>query len=69
MTAPEQGQAAAQPDDPYGGHEFHYEPHTDLFRCIKCHVYEVVARAGDGAIKPCTGQPPSGSGPIEVNVW
>ncbi len=63
------GQAAVQPDDPYGGHEFAYESHTDLFRCIRCHMYEVTARAEDGPIKPCTGQPPTGSGPIEVNAW
>lgn len=65
VTAPAPGQAA---DDPFGGHEFHYEPRTDLFRCIRCHVYEIVARAGDGPIEPCEGTPPAGSGPIEVNA-
>jgi hypothetical protein len=55
--------------DPFGGHEFHYESHTDLFRCVKCHAYEVTAREQDGAIKPCSGQPPAGSQPIEVNAW
>lgn len=60
---PEPGQA-----DPFGGHEFGYEPHTDLFRCVRCHVYEVTARA-EGTIKPCTGEPPAGSGPVEVNAW
>lgn len=57
--------------DLYGGHEFHYEPHTDLFRCIRCHVYEVTARKGDGPgeFEPCTGEPPEGAGPIEVNAW
>ena len=54
--------------DPFGGHEFGYESHTDLFRCVRCHVYEVTARA-EGTIKPCAGQPPAGSGPIEVNAW
>ena len=54
--------------DPFGGHEFGYEPHSDLFRCVRCHVYEVTARA-EGTIKPCTGQPPAGSGPVEVNAW
>lgn len=69
VSAPEPGQPTAQPDDPYGGHEFHYEPHTDLFRCVRCHVYEVVARAEGETIKPCAGQPPAGSSPIEVNAW
>ena len=55
-------------DDPFGGHEFHYEAHTDLFRCIRCRVYEVTARADDGPIKPCTGLAPEGAGPIEVNM-
>ncbi len=67
-NAPEPEQAAAQPDDPFGGHEFAYESRTDLFRCIKCHAYEVTARAGD-TIKPCPGQPPAGAEPIEVNAW
>ncbi|MEO3856164.1 hypothetical protein [Acrocarpospora sp. B8E8] len=39
----------------FGGHEFEYESATDLFRCTECRVYEVVARDGDGPIKPCTG--------------
>lgn len=68
MTTPEKD-AATVPADPFGGHEFYYEGHTDLFRCIRCHMYEVTARAGDGPIKPCAGQPPAGSGPIEVNAW
>lgn len=55
-------------EDPFGGHEFHYEPSTDLFRCVRCHVYEVVARA-DGPIKLCAGQPPAGSEPLEVNAF
>jgi hypothetical protein len=54
--------------DPFGGHEFAYEGHTDLFRCVRCQVYEVVARS-DGTIKPCTGQPPADAGPIEVNAY
>jgi len=59
------------PADPFGGHEFAYESHTDLFRCTRCHRYEVSARKGDGPgeFEPCTGQPPAGSGPIEVNAW
>jgi hypothetical protein len=74
MTGTPQDQAAAAPAvppgqaDPFGGHEFGYEPDTDLFRCVRCHVYEVTARA-EGTIKPCAGQPPAGSGPIEVNAW
>lgn len=70
---PEDGQESAAPGapaaDPFGSHEFAYESHTDLFRCVRCHMYEVTARAGDGPIKPCPGQPPAGSGPIEVNAW
>ena len=54
--------------DLFGGHEFHYESHTDLFRCIRCHAYEVTVRAEDGSLAPCAGQPPAGSGPIEVNM-
>ena len=53
--------------DPFGGHEFHYEGHTDLFRCVRCHRYEVSVRK-DGAIEPCTGEPPAGS-QIEVNIF
>lgn len=60
--------ATPEPADPFGGHEFAYEPHTDLFRCVRCHAYEVTARDGD-TIKPCAGQPPAGAGPIEVNAW
>jgi hypothetical protein len=63
-AAPEPGAA-----DPFGGHEFAYESHTDLFRCIRCHCYEVSARKDDGTIEPCAGEPPAGSGPIEVNAW
>lgn len=44
-----------EPDGGFGGHEFEYESSTDLFRCSKCRVYEVVARDTDGPIKPCTG--------------
>jgi hypothetical protein len=55
-------------DDPFGGHEFAYEPHTDLFRCVRCHRYEVTVRKDDD-IEPCTGTAPEGSGPIEVNAW
>lgn len=55
-------------DDPYGGHEFCYEPATDLFRCIRCHKYEVVVRA-NGHIETCAGQLPPNSEPIEVNAW
>lgn len=78
MTAPEPEEPIAAPPvndvtpeqaDPYGGHEFHYEPHTDLFRCIKCHVYEVTARTENGQVNPCTGHAPAGAEPIEVNAW
>lgn len=55
--------------DPFGGHEFAYESHTDLFRCVRCHRYEVTARKDDGTIEPCAGQPPAGAEPIEVNAW
>ncbi len=24
----------------FGGHEFEYESHTDLFRCVRCRQYE-----------------------------
>jgi hypothetical protein len=63
--------AAVPPEsaDPFGGHEFAYESHTDLFRCIRCHRYEMSARRDDGTVEPCTGEPPAGSGPIEVNAW
>lgn len=56
--------------DPFGGHEFAYESHTDLFRCVRCHRYEVSVRKGDGPgeIEPCTGEPPAGS-QIEVNIF
>lgn len=56
------------PADPFGDHEFHYEDHTDLFRCIRCHRYEVTVRKGED-LEPCTGEPPAGAGPIEVNAW
>lgn len=62
-------ETAAEGTDPFGGHEFAYEGRTDLFRCIRCHRYEVSARKDDGSIEPCTGEPPVGSGPIEVNAW
>lgn len=67
MTAP--GEAVTPPpsDDPFGGHEFAYESHTDLFRCIKCHRYEVTVRKED-TIEPCTGEHPAGS-QIEVNIF
>lgn len=44
------------PGDPYGGHVFDYEGSTDLFRCSRCDVYEVTARAGKGPIAPCAGE-------------
>ena len=53
----------------YGGHEFYYESRTDLFRCVRCHRYEVSARKDDGTFEPCAGEPPVGSAPIEVNAW
>lgn len=47
--------APGEPDaDPFGGHVFEYESHTDLFRCTECQVYEVVARKDD-PIAPCKG--------------
>jgi hypothetical protein len=55
--------------DPYAGHEFGYESYTDLFRCIRCHRYEVTVRQEDGTVEPCAGQPPAGAEPIEVNAW
>ena len=55
-------------EDPFGGHEFGYESHTDLFRCVRCHRYEVAARP-DGGIDPCEGTAPAGADPIEVNAW
>jgi hypothetical protein len=43
---------------------------TYLFRCIRCHKYEVVVvNRETGVTEPCTGEPPAGSGPIEVNAW
>lgn len=39
------------PDDPFRGHEFDYEHHTDLFRCVFCREYEVTAR-DHGAAEP-----------------
>jgi hypothetical protein len=57
-------------EDQWGGHEFGYESHTDLFRCVFCQKYEVVARDLEtGIIALCTGEPPAGAGPIEVNAW
>jgi hypothetical protein len=55
--------------DPYGGHEFAYESHTDLFRCVRCHKYEVVVTKLDQPIEPCSGQLPPGAEPIEVNLY
>ncbi|MCY0923196.1 hypothetical protein OS965_34530 [Streptomyces sp. H27-G5] len=45
----------AEPEDRFGGHEFEYEQHTDLFKCTECEAYEVVARDGDGPITRCPG--------------
>ena len=57
------------PADPFGGHEFAYEGHTDLFRCVRCHKYEVtVVNREEGTVEPCTGEPPAGS-QIEVNIF
>lgn len=71
MSEPEA--TPGQPDtpaDPFGGHEFAYESHTDLFRCIRCHKYwVVVVNRETGVTELCDGQPPEGSGPIEVNAW
>ncbi|MBN9748607.1 hypothetical protein DMP23_47355 [Amycolatopsis sp. A1MSW2902] len=49
--------AGGPPDDGFGGHEFEYESHTDLFRCHLCREYEVTARADGGPISPCPGLP------------
>ena len=57
---------AAAPGDPFGGHEFGYESHTDLFRCTRCRAYEVVARK-DGAITQCPGDVPGES--MVLNAW
>lgn len=43
------------PPDAFGGHEFEYQSVDDLFRCVFCTEYEVVVRAEDGTIAPCTG--------------
>jgi hypothetical protein len=51
-------QACPEPvhDDRFGGHEFEYEPHTDLFRCAFCRKYEVVVRDLEtGIIALCRG--------------
>lgn len=48
-------------DDPFGGHEFEYESHTDLFRCCFCRRYEVVVRDLDtGIIALCSGEADDG---------
>lgn len=42
----------------FGGHEFEYESHTDLFRCVHCRQYEVSVTDSDiGAITACPEQP------------
>jgi len=56
-TATAAAAVSGPPDNGFGGHEFDYESHTDLFRCHLCGEYEVGARAGDGPIAPCTGLP------------
>lgn len=48
----------ADRDAYYGGHEFEYESHTDLFKCTECGKYEITARknAPEGSpITPCPG--------------
>jgi len=52
--------------DPFGGHEFAYESHTDLFRCVRCRVYEVTARR-NGEIAPCAGDVPGE--PMTLNAY
>jgi hypothetical protein len=59
---------APPPANPFGGHEFCYESHTDLFRCSRCAVYEVTARSGD-EITQCPGTRPDGSGPLTLNAF
>ena len=53
-------------DELFGGHEFAYESATDLFRCVRCRVYEVVARKGEG-ITECPGEVPGE--PMELNAY
>lgn len=53
-------------DDRFGGHEFEYEPATDLFRCTECRVYEVVAHDTNGPITPCPGLVGYGGDPGRV---
>jgi len=62
----ELAQQEPEPGDPYGGHEFAYESHTDLFRCTRCRVYEVTARK-DGEITRCPGDVPGE--PMTLNAY
>jgi hypothetical protein len=69
MTTPTPAQPGSA-DDRFGGHEFAYESHTDLFRCIRCHRCEVtVLDRATGTAEPCTGHAPEGAEPLKVNAW
>lgn len=54
-------------DDQFGGHDFRYEPGTDLFRCATCRTYEVTARDQEDGIKPCPGPVPGE--PMMLNAF
>lgn len=56
----------SRPDDGFGGHEFAYEPGTDLFRCTRCRRYEVTVREGE-QLAPCEGDVPGE--PMVLNAW
>ena len=53
----------------FGGHEFSYESHTDLFRCVRCAKYEVTVRGDDGKIEECSGELPEGIDPLFLNAF
>ena len=53
--------------DPFGAHEFAYEPGTDLFRCCHCRKYEVTVRGDAGGIIPCEGDVPGE--PMVLNAY
>ena len=54
-------------DKPFGGHDFRYESHTDLFRCAVCRAYEVSMRDEDGKLEPCPGPKPGE--PMTLNAF
>jgi len=55
-------------EEELGGHVFHYEPATDLFRCIRCAAYEVTVRCEDGSFTACDGRRPDGVH-MELNAF